>query len=222
MGWLLAAVLVAGAAGAEEPRRVERAAQYGGQGWSVLGGQSLGEGANALTARVGYPGISVGFLHGATPGVDLGFRVAFNYGYEGLTTTLATGLKGEFLSRFQLIDAGSFNLGLSVGAGLVGYFASASEGLGVSVPVGLALGLPVASALTVSITLDAPMFVTFGPFGGLTLPILVGGGLEYFLDKGFAATFDVKMGPALYPAGFRAGSRADFDFQADLGIALKL
>jgi len=223
---LLVTMLIAGVAGAQEPRRVERAARYGGQGWSVLGGQSMGEGANALTATVGYPGLSVGFLHGASPTVDLGFRLAVNYAYEGVTTTLAPGLKSEFQARFQLLDAGSVFLGLELGAGFFGYFASSpglgSQGLGMSLPVGLTLGLPVASALVVNLSLEAPLFITFGTFGGLTVPLLLGGGVEYFVDKRLAATLEVKMGPALYPVGFRAGSRADFALQANLGVAYKL
>jgi hypothetical protein len=218
----LALVLAAGTAFGAEEKRVERAAQYGGQGWSLLGGQTVGGGADVLLAQLGYPGITVGYFHGVTPNVDLGFRGGFNYGYEGLVTVLVPGVRGEFLARFQLIDAGRFSLGASAGAGVFGYFGQFSQVVGVTLPVGIAFGIPIASSLQLSLTVDAPLFVTFGPSGGLTFPLLFGVGLEYFIDRNLAATFSTRMGPAINPTGFRYGSRSELDFQAALGIAYKL
>jgi hypothetical protein len=221
--WMAVVVaLVAGAAGAEE-RRVERAAQYGGQGWSVLSGQTVGAGANALTAQLGYPGVSVGFLHGLAPNIDLGFRVGFNYGYEGIVTAVYPGIKAEVRMRIGLLDTGKLNLGLDLGAGGFGYFDRFGGAVaGMSIPVGLKLGIPVASALTAHVAIEAPMFVTFGGLGGLTLPLLFGGGLEYFIDRNFALTFGVRMGPALNPTGYAFGPRASFAFEALIGVAFKL
>jgi hypothetical protein len=214
--------LVAGTASGAEEKRVERAAQYGGQGWSLLGGQTVGGGANVLLAQLGYPGISVGYVHGVTPSVDLGFRAGFNYGYEGFVTVLVPGVRGEFGAKFQLVDTGRFSLGASAGVGVFSYFGQFSSVTGVTLPVGIAFGIPIASALQLSLNLDAPLFVTFGPSGGLTFPLLFGVGLEYFIDRNFAATFATRMGPAINPTGYRYGSRSEFDFHAHLGVAYKL
>lgn len=221
--WAVVAVaLAAGAASAEE-HRVEHAAQYGGQGWSTLGGQTVGGGANVLTVQAGFPGVQVGFLHGLAPNVDLGFHLGFNYSYEGIVTALYPGVRGEVLARIQLLDTGRFNLGLHLGAGVIAYFDSFGDTVaGMNIPVGISFGIPVASALAVHVTVDAPMFVTFGLGGGLTFPLLFGGGLEYFIDRNLCLNFGVKMGPAINPTGFRYGNRADFDFSALFGIAFKL
>ena len=58
-------------------------AQEGGQGWSVLSGQALGTGANVFQAQAGYPGLSVGYLYGLNPNIDLGASFTLNYGLEG-------------------------------------------------------------------------------------------------------------------------------------------
>ena len=72
--------------------------------------------------------------------------------------------------------------------------------------------------------LDLPFFVLFGPGGGPVLPILVGGGGEYFIDRHLSVSFNTRMGPGLTPATSISGNgsvSSFFTFQALLGVAYR-
>jgi hypothetical protein len=45
------------------------------------------------------------------------------------------------------------------------------------------------------------MFVVFGPGGGLAVPVLVGGGIEYALDRDLTLTANLRAGPSVPPTG---------------------
>jgi hypothetical protein len=195
----------------------------GGQGWSTLSGQSVGNNATALTAQVGFPGLTLSFLRGMSSNLDFGGRFTFNYGYERLLTAIYPGVKGELLGRLQLLGLPRVNLGLQIGAGAFGYFAPGGAAVvGFSFPLALQVGIPIGSALVVSTGIDVPMYVTFGTIGGLTIPLLFGAGVEYFIDKSFVATFNTRMGPSINNSGFRYGSRAELALEAQVGIAYRL
>lgn len=189
-----------------------------GQGWSVLSGQTVGDGQNAFTAEAGFPGIDIGYLHGITNRIDLGLKFTFNYSYEGLTNLFVPGTKLQANARFSLLDNGRLNLAVTFQPGVFTYFFQTSTNVGVAIPVGVVVGFPVTDAMTVHAGMDLPMFVTFGTGSSLTVPILFGGGLEYFLDRSMAVTLDIKMGPAVNTNT----NRAQLDFQSLLGVALKL
>ena len=60
--------------------------------------------------------------------------------------------------------------------------------------------------------------MTFGDYGTFTVPILFGAGVEYFLDRSMAVTFNVRAGPMIFT---KSGYGADLSFQALLGLAYK-
>jgi hypothetical protein len=62
------------------------------------------------------------------------------------------------------------------------------------------------------------MFVTFGDFGTLTVPVLFGGGVEYFLDRSTALTFNFRSGPMIFT---KPGYGSSFTLQALVGVVLK-
>ena len=66
MGAVLVALTLAGEAQAQ--RRSTASAGYSGrgQGWSVLSGQTVGQGNTAFVGQVGWPGLSASLLHGGT------------------------------------------------------------------------------------------------------------------------------------------------------------
>jgi hypothetical protein len=189
-----------------------------GQGWSLYSGYTVGGGNTALAAQLGWPGISASVLHGATPKFDLGGRVAFNYGFEGIVTDVLPGLKFQGLARISLLDSQQLGLALEFSPGPFFYFGRVSTLVGLGLPVGLSAGIPVGSAIMLNAGMDVPMFIRFGAGGYFTIPLLFGGGVEYFIDRNLAASFNLKMGPAI---NTRVG-RADFAFHALLGVAYRL
>jgi len=208
-------LLVSGAAMAQE----EGAAYSGrGQGWSVLSGQTMGQGGTALVGQVGWPGVSLGLLHGAAQRFDIGGKLTFNYGREGIITSVVPGLKLQAWVRLMLLQTSRVNLGLTFAPGPFFYFYERFTDVGLSLPIALTVGIPVGSALMLNVGLDIPFYVIFGTGGGVVVPVLLGGGLEYFVDRNLAVNFNVRMGPSV---GSYIGGRARFTLEALLGIAYK-
>jgi hypothetical protein len=199
---------------------------YGrGQGWSAHSGATVGQGATALTADVGWPGLSLGVLYGAGARFDLGARFTFNYGFEGMVRHVAPGIKLQGVARLMLLETSKINLGLEFAPGPLFYFDAPRDNrfyyremIGLTLPISVNLGIPVGSAIMLNAGLDMPMFVIFGQSGGLVFPVLFGGGLEYFIDRSLAVTFNVKMGPSFFTYYY---SRAEFTLETLLGIAYK-
>lgn len=194
-----------------------------GQGWTLLGAQTVGDGANVIALEAGFPALAVTYFHGVTSIEDVGVRLAFNYGFEGLPSAIVPGMRVEGLARLRLLDTGHVNVGLRGGAGVFAYFTSQATTPGVTIPLGLDVGIPVGSAFSIATGVDVPLFITFGTNGGLTAPILFNAGLEYWLSKGWEANLHARMGPALNVTGpFVPPGSAQIAFELSLGMAFKL
>jgi len=178
---------------AEEPKAESGG---GGQMTSVLSGKSMGSGA-LVHAQIGFPGLSVALLTGGGP-LDIGARFSLLYAYEGITVlTRIPGIKLQGVVRMQLLDRGKLNLGLSFSPGLFFYFFPGDTEIGLPLPVNLVLGYAVSPKLMAHLGVDLPIFAVFGPLGGLAIPVLVGGGLEYAVDRQLALTLSLRVGPSV-------------------------
>lgn len=198
-----------------------------GQGWSMQSGKTLGAGALAISAQAGWPGLQLAVLKGVTPKVDFGGRFSFNYGFEGLVNFVVPGFKLQGLVRAALLERGKLNLGLEFAPGPLFYFGQTPSHYGTTVgltlPFSLVAGIPVGSAIMLNFPLDIPMFVTFGGSGGLYFPVLVGAGVEYFIDSHLAATFKVRMGPTIDTRDNRRGNTsAYFTLETMIGVQYRL
>ncbi len=200
----------------------EAGAQARGHSWSVLTGRTVGMNDTVLHVQAGWPGISATLLHGMTPKVDLGGVFNFNYGFEGdVNFPVRPGLKFQGLLRANLLDSNKFNVGISFAPGPLFYFFRSTTVAGIAIPFGLEFGIPATPAMNIGLAFEMPMFVVFDSRvlrGQLVLPVLFGGGIEYFLDHNLAVTFNMRMGPIIYTAD----AFTDFDFQSLMGLAVKL
>lgn len=217
-GFILCSVLAAPAALAQE-----EGVSYGrGQGWSVLAADTLGDNNTAFSAQLGWPGLTLGVLHGGTPKFDIGGKFTFNYGQEGLVEIVEPGFKLQAWARLLLARTSKVSLALTFQPGPLFYFHDGDTDVGLALPVALVAGIPVGSALMINVGLDIPFHVYFGTGGGPVLPLLVGGGLEYFLDRSLAVNFNVRMGPSIFPdSGRRGRSEAYFTLESLFGVAYR-
>jgi hypothetical protein len=219
---VLLAVLAAGSAGAQESTGYSGG---GGQGWSVLSGETVGANRMALHGQVGFPGLSLGLLGGVGDRLDVGGRFTFNYAQEGITDrdfTPVPGLKLQGLVKLGLLQGPRINFGVTFEPGVLMYFYNNVTVVGLPLPIGLVLGVRASSALMFNASLDVPLYVVFdtAPFGdtsGVWVPILFGGGLEYYLDRSLAFTLKLRMGPTIVPYL----ARARFTTDALIGIAYR-
>ena len=163
---------------------------------------------------------SATLLHGLAPALDLGAKLTFNYGEEGIVTQIVPGIKVQAVARVTFFDNEKLNLGMRFEPGPLVYFTSFETTAGLALPVGLQLGISLSSAFLLSVGVDAPVFRTFGAAGGWVFPILFGGGLEYFVAPDLAATFKVEIGPAVDTRGFRPIS--NLALEGLFGIAYRL
>jgi hypothetical protein len=199
----LALVMVSTAASAGEDPTPAPPPPSGDSGFSaggmtsVLSGKTLRSG-KALHLQLGWPGAMATLLVAVAQQLDLGGRVALLYGYEGLTRIAGVpGFKVEGVLRVQLFEKGKINLGLKVNPGLFLYFFPGFTDVGLTLPVSVAFGVAVSPKLMVNAGVDLPIFVTFGPGGGVSVPFLFGGGIEFALDNRLALTGSLKTGPLL-------------------------
>ncbi len=212
----------------------EAFAQEATQGWSVVGGRTVGNNDNVVEGGFGFPGLHVSLLHGITPKVDIGGRLSFNYGLEGLVNTVVPGLKFQGLVHFNLLDSGMVSLKLAFEPGPLFHFYGAgrtyygpwvvvSDGYttaGLALPVRLNLGIAASSALNVGLVFELPMWIAFAtPYNSASfqLPILMGAGVEYFVKQNALVYFELRMGPTI----FTNSSTAQFTLVANIGGAYR-
>jgi hypothetical protein len=175
-----------------------------GQGWSVLGADSMGAGNTAFTGQIGWPGLTLGLLHGGSSNVDVGGKFSFNWGREGLVDAVDPGLKLQLWLRIMLAKTNNVSLAVTFQPGPFVYFIDRGRfdddtAFGMAIPVGLVVGIPVGSALMVNAGIDIPFHVYFGEGIGPVIPILFGGGLEYFVSNQLDVNFNLRMGPSIFP-----------------------
>jgi hypothetical protein len=163
----------------------------------VLSGKTLRSG-KALHVQVGWPGAAVTFLAAVADKFDLGARGALNYAFEGNTRIVGVpGAKFEGVMRVQVFEQGKLNFGLKFTPGLFLYFFPGVVEFGLTLPFAATFGVLIAPKLMLSFGVDVPIFVLFGPGGGVALPVLFGGGLEYAIDNRLGFTVNLRTGPLL-------------------------
>lgn len=210
----------------------------------MVTGRTVGGGATSLHLQAAWPGLSLSLIHGASPSWDYGGIFTYNYNYEGDVRASFPGIKLQAYLKNTLLKTSRYNLGVSFAPGMVVYFLGqnfcspiilgthtvdgsfytganvcSSVGgnqYGVTFPVGLVFGVTASRNLNLALSLDLPMFVTFGDYGTLTIPILFGAGVEFFVEKSTAVTFTFRTGPMIYT---KYGT--DLTVQALLGIAYR-
>lgn len=209
-------VLLVALAGA--PAFAQEGVSGAGQAWSIVGAKTLETNGNAIDVAAGWPGLLVSYHRGVAPMLTLGARGGFVYGVEGMVRAVAPGFKVQALLRVRLLERDRISLGLTFEPGPFfhsGYFASTMWGF--SIPVGFRLGIVAASALSLAVLLDLPLWVQFGSGGGVNVPILTGVGLEYFVTSSLLVYFRTRMGPTIRPYNV-----AEFTFEGVLGVGFRL
>ena len=206
-------------------------------GWSVVGALTAPKNGNIVEGALGWPGLTAAFRRGVSDQLEMGGRFTFNYGVEGMVSRVVPGLKFQFLLRFKFFDNKKISLGVRFEPGALFYFypstgattctfdqfgnvvcgrATSTVG-GLILPMGVRLGIVASSALNIGVSFDLPMWFSFGPTAIFNVPVLMGAGVEYFLQSNLLLSFTVKMGPTLSSGG----GTAVFTFESLLGVGYR-
>lgn len=188
-----------------------------GQSWSAIGARTLGEGNHALTAKAGWPGIFAGYQRGLLSNLDVGGHLGFIYAVEGLVTDTYPGMKLSGWVRYRLWGNEKMALAVVSDPGLFFTVLAGVSRWGLSIPVGLRLGIAASSAVGLSVSFDVPFWIGFGTGGGANFPLLAGGGVEYFLTSELALSLTARMGPTIRHYG-----AVNFGFEAFFGATYTL
>jgi hypothetical protein len=192
-----------------------------GGDWTATAARTVPAGQNVLQAEAGWPGVYLEFLHGQGKS-DIGARLAFLYGFEGTTRTIA-GVQFQVPYR-RLLAAGDFaSLAVHVDPGFTVYWHNADRGgtePGIGGPIGLVAGFRTDSRLTLEAGIDFPIFLSFIHPLGLFLGPQVGGGAEYHIDRNLAVTFRARFGPNF--AAANGDTSTNFAFSTLLGLAYNM
>ncbi|NNC05989.1 hypothetical protein HJC10_24425 [Corallococcus exiguus] len=170
-----------------------------GQGWSLLAAETVGSGRNVFSAQIGFPGLSLGLLHGGSDTVDIGGKFSFNWGREGLVDASDAGLKLQGWLRVMIARTDKVAFGITFQPGPFVYFPRGNTMFGMALPVAFVVGIPVGSALMINAGIDVPFNVYFGEGIGPVIPILFGGGLEYYVNNNLNVNFNLRLGPSIVP-----------------------
>lgn len=188
-----------------------------------MSGETVGWANTVFWGQGGFPGFSATLLYGIHDKVDLGARFAFTYGDAETPRVLYPGLKAQGIARVQLFDAGIIRFAMRIEPGVAVRFVSrpAYAGgtftqFGLALPVGFEVGIPINRTFVLNVGFDVPLLIVFGDGSDTIVPILMGGGFEYFFDPALSVTLALKAGPQIYRTG-----GTDLGLNALFGVAAK-
>jgi hypothetical protein len=188
--------------------------------WSLSSGWTAGQGKNAISAELGWPGIEGKYLHGLSDRFDIGARFAFLYGTLVGVTVDPTFTFGAVMHA-GLVRHGMISLGLEFNPG-VGFSMNGAGAFLVQFPLQMLVGVHPVDILNVDFGVAlAPTIVV--PFGGgqgigLAMPILFGPGVELFLTRSLMVTLQTRFGPGIWT---RDAPHVQFSFVASFGVGYR-
>jgi hypothetical protein len=158
-----------------------------------------------------------------------------NVGFVSCPSYLGSGVGLNFqaLIRTTIGEIGHYKIALTFDPGLMLYFPSSalfntSAIAGIMFPIGAQMGFPVNQKLVFNASFELPLFATFSDgasgsnYGGaFFIPILFGGGVEYFLQPNLSLTFKLALGVTITTNAPPTISSAAFTLQTMGGIAYR-
>jgi hypothetical protein len=223
-GAVLCVALVAGAAGAQTQTTAVPPR------WTVDSGQTVGEGANVVRAQIAWPGLWLDYIYGLNPTFDIGGRLALNWGGPAgeLNYCVSNGFVSacggstfnfdfQLLLRKQIAEFSGLKLAATFNPGFLLY--TAGNVVGINLPLGAQLGIPVNDKLIFNASFELAMYLTFANGNtNFTIPLLFGGGVEYAVMPELLVTAKLAMGPSI-PT--HANTATSFALETLVGVAYK-
>ncbi|MGZ3446078.1 MAG: hypothetical protein ACXWLG_11680, partial [Myxococcaceae bacterium] len=149
---------------------------------------------------------------------DIGGRVWLNYAIEGITNASAFEFKIQLTLRRLFLDSGKIKVAGTFDPGYLLWTKNGFSKSGMSLPIGVQVGIPIDEKFTANASFDVPFWFTFGDASEFHIPLLFGGGVEYMLQPNLILSFKLKMGPDIGTGTF---ATTNFALYALAGVAYK-
>jgi hypothetical protein len=201
-------------------------------GWGLHSGDTLRGGDNMVYGEVGWPSLGLGFQHGMSDKVDLGFRFDLIYGYE-YTKYTHLGLGMRVPIRIAPVKRGNFSflihidpgikfdsVGGGCGLGYYGGYGTCGLEFGLWLPFGMEFGIHFNREATLQFGFEMPVHINLTNHVDGSIPILFGPGFEYQIDDHMALGLNLKFGPSILAVN--NASAADFGFITQIYFAYRL
>jgi hypothetical protein len=183
-----AAVLAAAAARAQQAQR-----------WSLVAGETVGDGQNAASTEIGWPGVSIGWTYGLTGYTDVGLRFDVLYSVDDTTNT-RFGLGGRIPLRAIVIRGDVASIFVHIDPGLSVYPSNEARWSFV-LPAGGAIGFQLNDESRLAIGMDVPLNFVLTPEASVDLGTLFGLSYEYHPDKHVLYGINTRFGPVFQSNG---------------------
>jgi hypothetical protein len=186
--------------------------------YSLLGGTTVPNGADVVSAEVGWPSATFGFTHGTSSTTDIGFKFDLLYGFEN-TNVGQFGVGARVPLRAVIMRRDRLSALVHVDPGLKVYTTSPDASFGIQFPVGVTVGYAASPELNVAFGLELPMFLvlTGAASPDFFLGPLFGPAVEYHVDRQLTVGLNTRFGPMFET---KDGSR--FGFITQLLLAWRL
>lgn len=177
--------------------------------WSIVTGETVSPSRDALSFEMGWPGISVGYLHGLSDRADLGVKFDFLYGYEG-TTESRVGFGLRVPLRLVAVRKDKISIQLHADPGVRTYVTGGGgTAFDLAFPIGATLGIQATPELRLAAGVDVSMALALTPSPvGFQAGPQFGAGVEYFVDKDLLVGLNTRFGPLFFTSygGYNAFS----------------
>lgn len=200
----------------------------GGSGWGLHSGDTIRSGDNMVYGEFGWPSVALGFQHGMSDKVDIGFRFDLNYGFN-YTTLTALGLGMRVPIRVSLAKSAKFSALLHFDPGIkFDYFNPVL--FGIWLPLGLEFGIHIVPEATLQFGFDMPFYLNLTNGVYAVIPPQFGFGFEYHIDDHIGVGLNTRFGPSIFPGsgggfgGFGGGFRrtaVEFGFVTQAGFSYR-
>jgi hypothetical protein len=201
----------------EPPPPAEPPPPEAAAGWSIVTPHTLGSGGNLLEAGVGFPGVEAAYWRGILDALDVGARVNFNYGYDGLLTSPQFSFGFQAQAKYLIFQKDKISVGANFKPGLSILFPpSRGTRVALLLPLEANAGYAFNEKISFAAFLQLPIETIFS-FGTI-FPILLGIGAEYTITSSLLAWVAVKSGPAFWTNG--SGINGYLDAKVGIGFHL--
>lgn len=186
--------------------------------WSVATGETVSPDRDAVAFEMGWPGLSVGYLHGLSDHSDVGIKVSLLYAAENTNNaTFGAGL--DVPLRLVVNRHEKVSIGLHIDPGVRLYSKDSVNNFLTRFPVGGTLGIQATPELRIAASADLTMAINWTHLTYFEIGPQFGFAGEYAVDKNLLVGLNLHFGPQFYTF---TGSGTDFAGTAEVVVGYRM